>query len=60
MTYDLSYTVLNVVPSNVVGGNSGTDDDHLLPSILLRVRELGRMKNFSLEAFLDSRGSCEP
>jgi len=58
-TYNLPYTVLDVVRGHVVGRGSGTDDDNFFPSIILRVYELGCVDNLSLEAFLRLQRGCE-
>ena len=59
MTYNLSDTILNVVCSNVVARDSGTDYNHFLPSIILCADELRRVHNLSLETFLCLRRGCE-
>ena len=55
ITYNLPHTVLNVVRSNVMARRSGANDNHFLPSIILRVRKLGCVDNLSPEVFLIHR-----
>ena len=52
ITYNLPYTVLDMVRSNVVGRSPGADYNHFLPGIIPRANELGRVDDLSLEAFL--------
>lgn len=52
MTYNLSYTVFDVVRSNVVGRSPGADYNHFLPGIIPRANELGRVDDLSLKGFL--------
>ena len=52
MTYNLPYTVQDVIRGQVVGRGCGPDDDDFLPSIILHVYELGCVDNLSFEAFL--------
>ena len=55
VTYNFPHIALNVVCSNVMGRNSGTDDNNFLPGVVLCVCKLGRMDNLTLEAFLRLR-----
>ena len=58
-THNLPHTVLNVVRSNVMARNSGADDNHFLPGVILRVRKISGVDDLALEAFLSFRSGYE-
>lgn len=51
-TYNFPHIVLDMVRGNVVGRSSGTDDNHFLPSVVLRAHKLSGVDELSLEGFL--------
>lgn len=54
-TYNFPHIVLDMVRGNVVGRSSGTDDNHFLPSVVLRAHKLSGVDELSLEGFLRLR-----
>ena len=58
VTYNFPHTVLDVVRSNIMGRCSRPDDNHFLPTIVLRAYELRCVDDLSLEAFLCLQRGC--